>query len=245
MTSRGMRSTAVLLIGVLIAAPQAQAQFAVIDVASVTQLLHQVTTMASQLEAAQAQLEQARAQYQSLTGPRGMEALLAGTVRNYLPTGSQDIAGVLQGASGTFQGLASAVRRNVDANAILPASQVSVLASDVRAQLTTARETVALLQSVSQAALSNASGRFSTLQQLIDAIPGAQDAKAVLDLQARIAAEQVMLQNEQTKLQMLCQLALAQQWAVLQQALERTSAGHGTFTTRFEPSPFQVSGAGG
>ncbi len=242
MTSRALSCAGILLVGSLAAGPRVHAQFAVIDVASVTQLLHQVATMASQLEAAQAQLEQARAQYQSLTGPRGMEGLLAGTVRNYLPANLQDIAGVLQGTTGTFQSLAADLRRNVDANSILPAAQVSALASDVRAQLTAARNTVALLQSVSQEALSNASSRFSAMQQLIDAIPGAQDAKAVLDLQARIAAEQVMVQNEQTKLQMLCQLALAQQWALRQQAAERTSAGHGTFKTRFEPSPFQSPG---
>ena len=245
MPRRTNRWAVALLLGCLAAAARVQAQFAVIDVASVTQLLHQVATMASQLEAAQAQLEQARAQYQSLTGPRGMEGLLAGTVRNYLPTDWKDVAAILQGAPGSFSTLAADMQRNVDANAILPASQVAALAPEVRTQLTAARDTVALLQALSQEALSNVSGRFTALQQLISAIPGAQDAKAALDLQARIAAEQGMLQNEQTKLQTLYQLTLAQQWAVRQQALERTTAGHGTFSSRFEPSPFQLAGAGG
>jgi type IV secretion system protein VirB5 len=227
-----------MVIGLLISAPDARAQFAVIDVASVTQLLHQVATMASQLEAAQAQLEQARAQYQSLTGPRGMESLLAGTVRNYLPTDWSQIAGILQGGGGSFATLAADVQRNLDANAVLPTTQLAGLSSDARAQVSTARNAVALLQAVAQEALSNASNRFAALQQLIDAIPTAQDAKGVLDLQSRIEAEQGMLQNEQTKLQVLYQLAVAQQWAVRQQASERTAAGHGTFGSRFEPSPF-------
>ncbi len=219
-------------------APVARAQFAVIDVASVTQLLHQVTTMASQLEAAQAQLEQARAQYQSLTGTRGMDALLAGTVRNYLPTDGSQIAAILQGGGGSFAALATDLQRNLSANAVLADPQLAGLPADVRAQLGTARNAVALLQSVSQEALSNSSQRFSALQKLIDSIPTAQDAKGALDLQARIAAEQGMLQNEQTKLQVLYQMALAQQWAAREQAQERTAAAHGAFASRFEPSPF-------
>jgi type IV secretion system protein VirB5 len=219
-------------------APCARAQFAVIDVASVTQLLHQIETMASQLEAAQAQLQQARAQYQSLTGERGMEGLLAGTVRNYLPTDWSQLTAILQGSGGSFAGLMTDLQRNLNANAVLPGSQIAGLPADARAQLSTARDAVALLQAVSQEALSNASNRFSDLQQLINAIPSAQDAKGALDLQARISAEQGMLQNEQTKLQVLYQMALAQQWAAREQAQERTAAAHGAFTARFEPSPF-------
>ena len=60
-------------------------------------------------------------------------------------------------------------------------------------------------RSTSRQALEVTSERFASLQQLIDAIPGATDPKAVLDLQARIAAEQAMLQNEQTKLMVLYQ----------------------------------------
>jgi type IV secretion system protein VirB5 len=219
-------------------APCARAQFAVIDVASVTQLLHQVATMASQLQAAQAQLEQARAQYQSLTGTRGMENLLAGTVRNYLPTDWSQLAAAMQGSGGSFAALATDLQRNLSANAVLPGSQIAGLSADAQAQLGAVRGTVALLQAVSQEALSSASSRFASLQQLIDAIPTAQDAKGALDLQARITAEQGMLQNEQTKLQVLFQLAHAQQWAEREQALERTTVGHGTFASRFEPSPF-------
>ena len=43
----------------------AHAQFAVIDVASVAQLIQQAQTLAAQLEAARGQLAQAQAQYQA------------------------------------------------------------------------------------------------------------------------------------------------------------------------------------
>ena len=58
-----------------------------------------------------------------------------------------------------------------------------------------------------------------------------------LDLQARIAAEQVMLQNEQTKLQVLYQATQAQESSMRQQARERVIEEHGRFETRFQPSP--------
>jgi type IV secretion system protein VirB5 len=85
--------------------------------------------------------------------------------------------------------------------------------------------------------LSNSSSRFAAIQQLISTIGTAADQKAALDLQARIAAEAGMLQNEQTKLQSLYQVAQAQQWANTQQDRESVISGHGQFTQRFEPSP--------
>ena len=57
--------------------PPAHAQFAVIDVASLTQLVSQVQTLEQQLATARGQLTQAQASYQSMTGSRGMEQLLA------------------------------------------------------------------------------------------------------------------------------------------------------------------------
>ena len=43
------------------------------------------------------------------------------------------------------------------------------------------------------------------MQTLINAIPSATDQKGILDLQARIQAEQGMLQTDQTKLHVLYQ----------------------------------------
>jgi hypothetical protein len=57
----------------MLAAPSAQAQMAVIDVASITQLIQQAQTLTQQLEAARRQIAQAQALYQSTTGNRGMQ----------------------------------------------------------------------------------------------------------------------------------------------------------------------------
>ena len=72
---------------------------------------------------------------------------------------------------------------------------------------------------------------------MIDAIGTATDQKGILDLQARIGAEQGMLENEQSKLQLLFQAAAAEQAAALEQEREQVIAGNGNFSSRFRPVP--------
>ena len=216
---------------------QAQAQFAVIDVASITQLIQQAQTLTAQLEAARAQLTQAEALYQSTTGVRGMQQLLAGLQRNYLPTSWAQLTAAQQGSSLLYGALAADVGAAMASNAVLSAPQLAALSPAAQAQIGAARQTVGLLQALAQEALANSSNRFASIQQLISAIPSATDQKGILELQARINAEQGMLQNEQTKLQILNQAAQSQAAAGSQSEREQIIAGHGHFATRFEPSP--------
>src|ERR1700712_4111981 len=65
------------VIGLLVA-PPARAQFAVIDIGAITQLITEVEILEDQLTTARAHLAQAQAEYESITGGRGMEALLSG-----------------------------------------------------------------------------------------------------------------------------------------------------------------------
>ena len=104
-------------------------------------------------------------------------------------------------------------------------------------QIQASRQWSAMQQALTHEALANAGGRFASIQSLISAISTAADQKAILDLQARISAELGMLQNEQTKNQVLYQATQAQESAIRQQALERIVEGHGNFATRFQPAP--------
>ncbi|HUA88944.1 MAG TPA: type IV secretion system protein [Steroidobacteraceae bacterium] len=216
-------------------APLAQAQFAVIDVASVTQLIQQMQTLEQQLSTARSQLGQAQAEYQSITGNRGMQSLLPGIERNYLPTSLSGLQGTL--GAGSPGALGSSVRSALAAGAVLSDAQLRTLSPQAQAQLVARRQDAALMSGVTQQALLNSSGRFEQLQQLIDTIGQASDQKAALDLQARISAEAGMLQNESTKLQVLFQTVRAQQAAAQQQQREQIVAGHGQFSGRFEPQP--------
>jgi type IV secretion system protein VirB5 len=136
-----------------------------------------------------------------------------------------------------YSGLSASMQTAMRTNALLTPQQLAALPANEQARVTAWRSTVAMLQGITGTALSNSSNRFTSLQQLITAIAGASDQKAALDLQARIAAESGMLQNEQTKLQTLYQLAQAQQWMNTQQDREAVIAGHGQFASRFEPVP--------
>jgi type IV secretion system protein VirB5 len=120
---------------------------------------------------------------------------------------------------------------------VLSAPQLATLAPAAAAQLQSQRQSAALLQGLAQQALVNASARFAGLQQLIDAIGTASDQKGALDLQARIAAEGGMLQNERTKLEVLFQGARADERLGAQRARELVIAGHGQFDGRFQPRP--------
>jgi type IV secretion system protein VirB5 len=218
-----------LVVGVALGVTnRAYAQFAVIDVASIAQLVQEIQQLEQQVATARSQLSQAQAEYAAMTGGRGMEQLLSGTNRNYLPTDWGGVSQVLSGSPGGSPALSANYQSLVTSNAVLTPTQVARLSPLQQAQLASARQSPALLQALSRAALSNSSDRFSSLQQLIGAIGGAADQKAALDLSARITAEQAMLQNEQTKLQGLYQVAQSQEWARAERAREQAIADQGS-----------------
>ena len=213
-----------------------RAQWAVIDAPAIVQLVHQVQTMEQAVQTARDQLSQARLTLKTMTGDRGMELLLRGTPRNYLPSNWAQLSSVIQGG-GAFPGMSAEVRSAVNGMAVLTPQQLSTLSPADRQQVIAARQTNAVRLALTQEALANASGRFASIQSLIGAISAAGDQKAILDLQARISAELGMLQNEQTKLQILHQATEAQAALDRQRDWEQAVAGQGRFETRFQPRP--------
>ena len=208
--------------------PAADAQWAVIDVASIRQLIQEVRMMSEQLSLEQNQLAAAREQYQAFTGSRGMQGLLGGVIANYLPTDVSSLESVVSGSGGSYGPLAASVQSALATNAVLSSGALAALSPGERAVIEAERNTVALREGISQQALANASGRFGNVQQLIGAIRSAQDPKAIFDLQARIAAEQGMLQAERTKLQVLYQTLRAERAAARQRLRERAIADIGS-----------------
>ena len=209
-------------------APAAHAQWAVIDVASIQQLVQEVATMRQELTTAQQELSQARSQYAAITGNRGMDQLLSGENHNYLPVDWAELNAVLQGSGGTYASLASSMQGLISSNAVLTPQQVATLSATEQAQLQADRSSTALLQAMTQQALSTTSARFQSLQQLIAEIPRATDEKASLDLESRISAEQTMLQNDEIKMGVLYQLARADSEANDERAREQAIADIGS-----------------
>ena len=230
-------SLPVMFLALMAAAPAAKAQFAVIDVAAVTQLVTEVQNLEQALTVAREHLSEAQSELRSMTGDRGMEQLLSGTNRNYLPADWRQLTAAMNDVSSSYAALSAAIQQALAEDAVLTPQQLATLSPDGQQQLAADRGTAALLQAVSRQALANASSRFSDLQQLINAIGAAGDQKSILDLDARIGAEQAMLQNEQTKLATLVAAAEAQRWADEEQERERAIDEQGEFASRFQPTP--------
>jgi type IV secretion system protein VirB5 len=236
MRSLKIRMVAACFIASLAVTPAAWAQWAVVDAPAIVQLIQEVQTTAQQLQTARAQLLQAQQALQTMTGDRGMEQLLSGTVRNYLPSNWTQLTGALQG-SGGFSALSTDVQGIVTANAVLSPQRLATLSPGGQQLIQNSRQWSAMQQALSHQALSNASNRFAAIQTLIAAISSATDQKGILELQARISAELGMLQNEQTKLQILNQATQAQESSLRQLGREQVIDGHGPFVARFQPVP--------
>ena len=210
-----------VIVGTLGFSHRASAQWAVIDVGAIAQLLQEVKQMEQMIQTAQNQLNQAHQEYQSITGTRGMQNLLPGVNWNYLPSSFTQVSSALSGT----------INRQIATNAVLTPAQVAAFSPAEQQQLNAARSNAALLQASSQQAYATASARFISLQSLISAIGAASDQKAVLDLQARVQAEQGLLQNDATKLQLLYQAAQAEEWARRQRASEQVVTSVGSLRT--------------
>jgi type IV secretion system protein VirB5 len=165
-----------------------------------------------------------------------MQLLLSGVVRNYLPTSAAQLTAASLG-TGSYPALASGVQASMTSNAVMSPAQLATLAPASQQQVIADRQAVALGQAVAAQALSNSSARFASIQTLIAAIPTTQDQKGILELQARINAELGMLQNEQTKLQVLAQATESMSAANAQREREQLIVGQGQFATRFQPTP--------
>src|SRR6267142_3471919 len=97
MLSLNFRSVAVCFAASIATTAPARAQWAVIDVPAIVQLVQEVQTMQQQLATARNQLQSAQQALQAMTGDRGMDRLLGGVTRNYLPSNWTQVTNALQG----------------------------------------------------------------------------------------------------------------------------------------------------
>jgi type IV secretion system protein VirB5 len=206
MNIRLLSTAALVLLAAGLARP-ASAQWVVVDPTSLTQLLIQVQQLTQEITLAEQTLNQVQQAYNATIGNRGMQNLLSGTNRNYLPANWTQLTGAMGGAGGTYGALGGDITATVTRNAVLTPAQTAQLSVNERDSLTQRRQSVALLEALARAALSTTSNRFASLQGLINAIPSASDQKGILDLHARVGGEQAMLQTEATKLDTLYKAA--------------------------------------
>lgn len=226
---KGIIVAALVSAGVFVPGLAAASGMLVVDTALNAQTsLNQAKNMAQYI----AQLKQLEAQVKAMTGNRGMQALLSGQNRTYLPPNWNQAMALLNSPGG-YSVLANRAQQILNNQAVLTSADMSRLTPQMQQLLTKTRQLSATQQALGQEAYQQAGMRVNTLQGLVNAIGGAGDAKAVMDLQARIQAEQTMLQNDQAKLETVAQMGQAQAAALeqMQAEIRVQTSGTGDFPT--------------
>lgn len=234
-----LAAPAAALVLVLAAAPGARAQQIVHDPTSYAKMVEEARTALQQLQALQAQVEQGRQLFDSLNGLSDVNALAGALglpeVRNPLP----DLAALRAAADGDLSALgrlaerADAIRAEhrlyTPPSGDLPAAEAWYRDSLERAGARGARD-LALGEAIGEAADQRLEG-LETLRRALDTAP---NARAVMDLEARLAAEQALIQNEQVRLQGLALAREAEARLEEQRARERAEAARAARLDAYE-----------
>ena len=205
-------SVSIVLAAGIAMSSAAFAQIPVTDGASIANSIQQqIETIAKwkmQYDQMTSQINQMKQQYESLTGSRNLGQILNNAaLRDYLPNDWQGVYDAVK--SGGYSGLSGRAQSIYEANKAFDACMVFKLV-DQR----TACEAQAVKGAQDKAfaldAYDKAKSRLIQIDQLMAKINDTPDPKAIAELQGRIAAEQAMIQNEQTKLQMYQMVAAAE-----------------------------------
>jgi len=214
---------------VLAGAPAVQAQQIVHDPRALAQMVEEARTTLDQLRALQTQIEQGQQLFDSLNDLSGVNALAGELglpqVRNPLP----DIRALRAAADGDLSALgdladrADAIRRDTRVYTP-PAGDPGSAEAYYRDSLERAGARTARELALGRAGRGPGGPGLQGLETLRSALDTAPNARAVMDLEARLAAEQALIQNEQVRLQGLALTQAAEARLEEQRARERAEA---------------------
>jgi len=166
----------------------------------------QLQQLVQQVETLQQQYEMLMNTYQALTHVTDLgsavSALRTLGIQNPLPVDPWAVQQLLSGRgslSGIGGSLGSLFNRNYGANHIYTPTGDSALARQIEQN----GNSIAGAQAVAQQLYQAVANRIPLMQQLEDRLNTARDPKDVMDLQARLAAEQSFIQSQQVQAQAL------------------------------------------
>jgi type IV secretion system protein VirB5 len=197
MTPRLLLATAALALGL---GGTAHAQITVFDPTNYAKAVEEATTALNQLHQLETQVTQGAQILTSLNQNSGVNALATLLQQPSLRTMLPDIDALVAAGRGDLTqlgSLASAAQSIRSQNRLYTPPAGDPLAADIEAAGDRAARDLAAGQAIGTAAQT----RLTGLQQLQTALDTAGDARAVMDLQARIQAEQAMIANDQMRLQ--------------------------------------------
>ncbi|OUL84112.1 type IV secretion system protein [Paraburkholderia hospita] len=142
------------------------------------------------------QVQNQEAQYQALTGNSGLGLISNNpTLRNYLPEEWQDI--YMQAKAGGLSGVSSSMR-------IIEQQEGMTGAATAGQQRY--YDTLATNKAMNEQAYTAIMARFNNIQSLMQLSNMTQDPAQKADLQNRMVAEEAMVTNDQTRLQLTARL---------------------------------------
>ncbi|MHB9704956.1 P-type DNA transfer protein VirB5 [Alcaligenes aquatilis] len=201
-----------VVVSLVLISSQALAQIPVTDGAAIkTSVQQQVETMAKwklQYDQMVNQIDQMKQEYQSITGVRGLGDVLNNpALRDYLPDDWQGVYDSVKSAG--YAGLSGRADQVYNDNKIY---DTCVNHTDEQSRISCEAQAVKGAQDKAFAldAYDKAKERLGQIDALMQEINRTQDPKSIAELQGRIAAEQALIQNEQTKLQMYSMVASAE-----------------------------------
>jgi type IV secretion system protein VirB5 len=203
-----------LLIGACAFIPlaQARADLPVIDNANLGQLIKQVQQAAQQIQLLQQQVQQVMSIYNAVSHVTDLGSAVSALgmlgIQNPLPINPSAVQSLLSGR-GSVEGMAGSIgslfNSNWDASHVYTPTGQSYEASLTQRSATS----IAGIQGLAGQLYQSMAQRLPLLQELQDRLTGAKDPKDVLDLQARLAAEQSYIQAQGVQAQTLAMMQVA------------------------------------
>lgn len=217
-----------LLLTTSILTPSAQAGWPVTVIADVPGQINQMVNHAQTLKdyaALLEQLEQLRRQYtqmqkdyESVTGSRNLGEILNNPAfKNYIPDNWQEVQSNIR--NNGYEGLSGSARVLRNSSRIFDACEYI---TDFQEKRNCAAKAVkpAQDQAFATDAYKKSAQRVAQIESLMGQINQTSDPKAIAELNARIQAEQALIQNEQTKLALYQSAANAEKALLDQQSYE-------------------------
>ena len=215
MSSRLRLSIAVLL---ALAGGLARAQgIPVIDAANLVQTVQQVVNDITKINNQVQQIVQMQSQLNSITGMRNLGDVFNNPLlRNYIPSEAYTFVNAVD--TGGYAGLTATAKTLRDAGMVYNCMD---LTGDARTNCQAALAQPYQQKGLLQDAMKSASGRLTQISSLMGQINATTDQKAVLEIQARVGAENALLAHETTQIQMLQAMADSEERIARSQDRER------------------------
>jgi type IV secretion system protein VirB5 len=169
-----------------------------------------IAEYAKQVTLLQRQYTQLQQTYKTLNGLRNVGNLMNNDLlAQYLPPDLQVAFTALKnGQGGSLAGISGTLNQIAASNQAQSCAHSSANAATIRA-CNQAWQTMSMNKYVGQAGYDQTASNINKLQQFVNSITTSSDPKSIQDLQARIAVEQVKMQNEQMKLQTVAMMQRA------------------------------------